>query len=350
MAQNIIDFRSDNTGAAAPQMIEAIAAANTGTAAGYGADEWTAALQTRFSDLFETKVRVFPVATGTAANALALASICPPFGAVYCSPNAHIDTSECNATGFFGGGTKLMHVPGQHGKVDPSALSDVLAGAGVGLTHKSQPAALNLVQATDLGAVYRLDEIGALSAVARAHGLKVHMDGARFANAVARLGRSPAEVTWKSGIDILSFGVTKNGGILADAIVVFTPDVATHLAFHLRRAGQVWSKMRFAAAQLIRYVDGDLWLDLARKSNAAAARVAQELSAAGIRLLAPVEANEIFAEMAPEAMDVLEKHGIRFFRRGPRLARFVCRWDTNDAEIRALAGAANQVRAASPAA
>ena len=351
MAQNIIDFRSDNTGAAAPQMIEAIAAANTGTAAGYGADEWTAALQTRFSELFETKVRVFPVATGTAANALALASICPPFGAVYCSPNAHIDTSEGNATGFFGGGTKLVLVPGPHGKVDPAALSEVLAGAGVGLTHKSQPAAINLTQATDLGAVYRLDEIGALTSIARANGLKVHMDGARFANAVARLGCSPAEVTWKSGVDILSFGVTKNGGVMADAIVVFSPDVATHLAFHLRRAGQVWSKMRFAAAQLLRYVEGDLWLDLARKSNLAAARVAKELSGnSGVRLLAPVEANEIFAEMAPEHMDVLEKEGIRFFRRGPRLGRFVCRWDTSEAEIRALVNAAGRVSAASPAA
>jgi threonine aldolase len=347
MAQGIIDFRSDNTGAAAPQMIEAIAAANTGTAAGYGTDEWTAALQARFSDLFETKVRVFPVATGTAANALALASICPPFSAVYCSSIAHIETSEGNAAGFFGSGTKLVLLPGSHGKVDPSALGDALAGAGVGLTHKSQPAAVNLTQATDLGAVYRLDEIATVTAIARAHGLKVHMDGARFANAVARLGCTPAEATWKAGVDILSFGVTKNGGVLADAIVVFSPDVATQLPFHLRRAGQVWSKMRFASAQLIRYVEDGLWLDLARRSNAAAARIAEELSGIpGIRLLAPVEANEIFAEMTPAAMDVLEKEGIRFFRRGARMARFVCRWDTSDAEIRALVGAAGRVRAA----
>ena len=350
MTQAIFDFRSDNTGAAAPQLIEAIAAANTGTAAGYGGDEWTAAVQARFSELFETKVRVFPVATGTAANALALASICPPFGAVYCSPNAHIDTSECNATSFFGGGIKLVPVAGPHGKMDPAVLSEALAGAGVGLSHKSQPTAVNLTQATDLGAVYRLDEIGALTAIARAHGLKVHMDGARFANAMARLGCTPAEATWKQGVDILSFGVTKNGGVMADAIVVFSPDVATHLAFHLRRAGQVWSKMRFASAQLIRYVEGGLWLDLARRANAAAARIAEELSGTpGIRLLAPVEANEIFADMTPAAMDVLEKEGIRFFRRGQRLARFVCRWDTTDAEIRALLGAMDRARAALPA-
>ncbi|HEX2114896.1 MAG TPA: beta-eliminating lyase-related protein [Alphaproteobacteria bacterium] len=336
----IVDFRSDNTGAAAPQIIEAIAAANTGTAAGYGADDWTARLQQRFSDLFETKVRVFPVATGTAANALALASICPPFGAVYCSPIAHIETSEGNATGFFGSGTKLVHVDGPHGKMDPARLSDLLGAAGVGLTHKSQPAAINLTQATDLGAVYRLDEIRALTAIARAHGLKVHMDGARFANAVARLGCSPAEATWRAGVDILSFGMTKNGGLMADAIVVFSDKVAQQLAFHLRRAGQVWSKMRFASAQLIRYVEDGLWLDLAGRSNAAAARIAKALEAeTGVRLLAPVEANEIFVEMTPAAMDALEKDGIRFFRRGPRMARFVCRWDTTDAEIRALTGA-----------
>lgn len=351
MAQTIIDFRSDNTGAAAPQIIEAIAAANKGTAAGYGTDELTAALQGRFSDLFGTKVRVFPVATGTAANALALASICPPFGAVYCSPNAHIDTSEGNATGFFGGGTKLIHVPGPHGKVDPSALSDALANAGAGLTHKSQPAAVNVTQATDLGAVYRIDEIAALSAVARAHGLKLHMDGARFANAVARLGCAPAEVTWKAGVDIMSFGVTKNGGVLADAIIVFSPEVAAHLAFHLRRAGQVWSKMRFAAAQLMACIEDGLWLDLARRANGAAARIAEALADhPRIRLLAPVEANEIFAEMAPEAMDALEQAGIRFFRRGPRLARFVCRWDTSDAEIQALVSSVSGRRVASPAA
>jgi len=259
---------------------------------------------------------------------------------VYCSPIAHIETSEGNATGFFGSGTKLIHVDGPHGKMDAARLSDAVGAAGVGLTHKSQPVAINLTQATDLGAVYKLDEIRALTAIARANGLKVHMDGARFANAVARLGCSPAEATWKAGIDILSFGMTKNGGLMTDAIVVFSADVAPQLAFHLRRAGQVWSKMRYASAQLIRYVEDGLWLDLAGRSNAAAARIAKALEAEpGVRLLAPVEANEIFVEMTPAAMDAIEKDGIRFFRRGPRMARFVCRWDTTDAEIRALTGA-----------
>jgi threonine aldolase len=219
-------------------------------------------------------------------------------------------------------------------------LSDVVGAAGAGLTHKSQPAAINLTQATDLGAVYKLDEIRALTAIARAHGLKVHMDGARFANAVSRLGCSPADATWQAGVDILSFGMTKNGGVMADAIVVFSPDVAQQLAFHLRRAGQVWSKMRFASAQLIRYIEGGLWLDLAGRSNAAAARIAKTLEAeSGARLLAPVEANEVFVDLTPAAMDALEKDGIRFFRRGPRMARFVCRWDTTDAEIRVLTDA-----------
>jgi threonine aldolase len=206
---------------------------------------------------------------------------------------------------------------------------------------------VNMTQATDLGAVYRLDEIRGVTDVALAHSLKVHMDGARFANAMARLGCTPAEATWKSGVDILSFGMTKNGGVMADAIVVFSPDVAQQLAFHLRRAGQVWSKMRFASAQLIRYVEDGLWLDLARRSNAAAARIAAGLEKEpGIRLLAPVEANEVFVELPAAAMDALEKDGLRFFRRGPRLARFVCRWDTTDAEIRALTGGIARLRAA----
>src|SRR5450759_713524 len=188
MTKSTIDFRSDNCGRAAPELIEAIIAANTGTALGYGGDALTAALQTRLAEVFEAPVRVFPVPTGTAANAGALAASCTPFGAVYCSPEAHINTSECNATSFFGGGTKLVPIAGTYGKVSADALESAIATAGAGLAHKSQPAAVNLVQATDLGAVYNVDEIAAVSRVAHAHGLKVHMDGARLAKALARLG------------------------------------------------------------------------------------------------------------------------------------------------------------------
>ena len=221
--KSMIDFRSDNTGRAAPEIFEALVRANHGTALGYGADDWTAALQQRFSDLFETTVRVFPVATGTAANAVALASLGPSWGIVYCSEVAHINTAEANATGFFGGGLKLAAVGGDYGRINADRLAETLAGIAPGQIHRGQPSAVNLTQATDLGGVYTLDQIRAVAEVAKGRGLKIHMDGARFANALARLGCSPAEATWRAGIDIMSFGAKKNGGALCDAIVVFAP-------------------------------------------------------------------------------------------------------------------------------
>jgi len=336
----MIDYRSDNTGRAAPQILEALVRANHDTALGYGADEWTANLQRRFSDLFETAVRVFPVATGTAANAIALAALGPSWGIVYCSEAAHINTSEANAAGFFGGGLKLAAVGGQHGKIDAVLLAETLAGISPAQLHRGQPSAVSLTQATDLGAVYSLDEVRAIAEAAKRRGLRLHMDGARFANAVARLGCSPADATWRSGIDIMSFGATKNGGALCDAIVVFAPDLADGLAVQLRRAGQVWSKMRFASAQLIAYVENGLWLEMARASNRISARIVAALTEIpGVRLLAPVEANEIFLELPEGAMDALERDGFQFYRRSRTLARFVCRFDTTEAEADALAAA-----------
>src|SRR5690348_890406 len=193
----MIDYRSDNTGRAPPEILEALVRANTGTALGYGADEWTARLQERFSDLFETRVRVFPVATGTAANALSLTSVSPSWGLVYCSEVAHINTSEANAAGFFGGGLKLVPVEGSHGRIDAAALAEKLAAVQPGAIHRGQPAAVNLTQASDLGAVYRLDDIRAIADIAKVRGLRMHMDGARFANALVRLQCSPADMTWR---------------------------------------------------------------------------------------------------------------------------------------------------------
>jgi threonine aldolase len=336
----MIDYRSDNTGRAAPQILEALVRANHDTALGYGADEWTANLQRRFSDLFETSVRVFPVATGTAANALALAALGPSWGIVYCSEIAHINTSEANAAGFFGGGVKLTAIGGQHGKIDAGLLAEALAGISPAQLHRGRASAVSLTQATDLGAVYTVEEIRAVAEVAKQRSLKLHMDGARFANAMARLGCSPADATWRSGIDIMSFGATKNGGALCDAIVVFSPDLADGVAVQLRRAGQVWSKMRFASAQLIAYVENALWLEMARASNRIAARIAAALEdIPGVRLLAPVEANEIFLELPDRTMDALERDGFQFYRRSRTLARFVCRFDTTEAEADALAAA-----------
>jgi threonine aldolase len=294
-------------------------------------------LQRRFTELFETAVRVFPVATGTAANALALAALSPSWGAVYCSDQAHVNTAEANATGFFSGGAKLTPVAGPHGKMAADALAAALATAGVGQTHRSQPTAITLTQAGDLGAVYGLDEVRALTALARTHGIKAHMDGARFANALARLGCTPAELTWRAGIDVLSFGATKNGGLLCDAIVVFAPDIVPALAIQLRRAGQVWSKMRFAAAQLLAYVDDGLWLRNAQQANGIAARIAAGLgNLPGAAPLAPVEANELFLQLPGAVMDGLEQDGIHFFRRPGDIARFVCRFDATPAEADAL--------------
>ncbi|HYZ41247.1 MAG TPA: beta-eliminating lyase-related protein, partial [Stellaceae bacterium] len=311
----MIDYRSDNTGRAAPEILEALVRANHDTALGYGADEWTADLQWRFSDIFETSVRVFPVATGTAANALALAALGPAWGIVYCSEVAHINTSEANAVGFFGGGVKLTAIGGQFGKIDAGLLAETLAGISPAQLHRGQPSAVSLTQATDLGAVYTLDEIRAVAEVAKRRGLRLHMDGARFANAVARLGCSPADATWRSGIDIMSFGATKNGGALCDAIVVFAPDLADGLAVQLRRAGQVWSKMRFASAQLIACIDNDLWLEMARASNRIAARITAALTdIPAARPLAPIEANEIFLELPDGIMDALERDGFQFYR------------------------------------
>ena len=346
----MIDYRSDNTGRAAPEILEALVRANTGTALGYGADEWTARLQERFRELFETPVRVFPVATGTAANALSLAAASPSWGLVYCSEAAHINTAEANAAGFFGGGLKLVPVAGPHGRVDPDAFARSLAAIQPGQLHRGQPAAVNITQASDLGTVYPVAEIGAVAEIAKRRGLKVHMDGARFANALTRLGGSPAEMSWRAGVDILSFGATKNGGALCDAIVVFNPELADGLAVQLRRAGQVWSKMRFASAQLMAYVENGLWLQLAAASNAVAARIAGGIEAVpGLRLVAPVEVNELFLELPGAAMDALEREGFQFYRRSPTLARFVCRFDTSEAEADALIAALRRNCAAAPA-
>jgi len=346
----MIDYRSDNTGRAAPEILEALVRANTGTALGYGADEWTARLQERFRELFETPVRVFPVATGTAANALSLAAASPSWGLVYCSEAAHINTAEANAAGFFGGGLKLVPVAGPHGRVDPDAFARSLAAIQPGQLHRGQPAAVNITQASDVGTVYPLAEIRAVAEIAKRRGLKVHMDGARFANALARLECSPAEMSWRAGVDILSFGATKNGGALCDAIVVFNPELADGLAVQLRRAGQVWSKMRFASAQLMAYVENGLWLQLAAASNAVAARIAGGIEAVpGLRLVAPVEVNELFLELPGAAMDALEREGFQFYRRSPTLARFVCRFDTSEAEADALIAALRRNCAAAPA-
>ena len=337
-----MNFASDNVTGASPEILAAIAAANHGSATPYGADEISRRLEQRFAELFEHEVAVFPVATGTAANALALACLTPVYGAIYCHEEAHIATDECGAPEFFTGGAKLVVCPGEHGKLTPEVLKPRLAGAGV--VHNVQPAAISITQETEAGTIYRLADIAALSALARRHGLALHMDGARFANAVASLGCAPADLTWRAGVDALSFGATKNGALAAEAVVFFDPKRAASFAYRRKRAGHLVSKQRFVAAQLEAYLAGDLWLRNARHANAMAARLGGGLAALpGTRLLHPIEGNEVFVELGERAIECLAGAGFGFYRWGEApVLRLVTAFDTSSEAVERFLGVARE--------
>lgn len=306
-------FTSDNAFGVAPEILEAIARANVGAASSYGGDEITARLQRRFSDVFECSVAVFPVATGTAANALSLATLTPPYGAIFCHEVAHVNVDECGAPEMFSGGAKLVSVGGANGKIDAGVFEKALGTYRKGDVHQVQPACLTLTQSTEAGAVYTLDELKRLTSLAHERGLAVHMDGSRFANALVSLGCAPAEMTWKAGIDALSFGATKNGALAAEAVVFFDPTRAADFVFRRKRSGHLFSKMRFLSAQLEAYLEDDLWLRLARHANAMAARLARGLGGVeGAVLASPVEANEIFVRMPPATIGRLRSAGAAF--------------------------------------
>lgn len=331
-----MNFASDNAAGIAPEILAAIAAANRGPATPYGGDAITARLERQFAAIFEHPVAVFPVATGTAANVLALASLTPPWGAIYCHEEAHIATDECGAPEFATGGAKLVTCSGEHGKLTPETLAGRIAGAGV--VHNVQPAAISITQETEAGTVYRPDEIAALSGLARRHGLALHMDGARFANAVASLGCAPAEITWRAGVDVLSFGATKNGAMAAEAVVFFDRAKAADFGFRRKRAGHLLSKLRFVSVQLEAYLSADLWLRNARQANAMAARLGAGLAALpGARLVHPVEANEIFVELPEVAIARLADAGFGFYRWGDApVLRLVTAFDTDPAAVDSL--------------
>ena len=297
-----VNFASDNTAGIAPAILDAIVAANRGYARGYGNDEWTRSLERRLAEIFEREVAVFAVPTGTAANALALAHVCPPWGAVFCHAESHIATDECGAPEFFGGGLKLVGLPGADGKVALATLQTALQAYGGHSPHQVVPAALSITQASEAGTIYRTDEIAALAQLAHGHGMAVHMDGARFANALARLNASPAELTWRSGIDVLSLGATKGGALAAEAVVFFDPAKAAFFGERRKRAGHLLSKHRFIAVQFLAYFDDGRWLSLARHANAMADRVAEKLTAIGLQPVWPVEANLVFV-VIPHALD-----------------------------------------------
>ncbi len=339
-----MNFRSDNVSGIAPAILAAIAAANSGDAPSYGADPITERVTRHFAELFEHEVAVFPVATGTAANALALAALTPPWGVVYCHEAAHIETDECGAPEFYTGGAKLVALPGDNGKIAAEAIVARLGGQGV--VHNAQPAVISITQATEAGTVYERDEVAALAAAARRHGLALHMDGARFANAVATLGCAPADITWRAGVDVLSFGATKNGALAAEAVIFFDKQKAADFAFRRKRGGHLLAKLRFLSAQLEAYLSGGLWLAHARHANAAAARLAAGLSAVpGARLRYPVEANEVFVELPDPVIEALAGEGFAFYRwggAGSCCIRLVAAFDTRMADVEAFVAAAHR--------
>ena len=351
-----MSFASDNTAPIAPEVMAAIEAVNHGRAASYGADEWTARLRDLACTVFETELEIFPVATGTAANGLSLATLAPPYGAVFCHETAHILIEECGAPEFYTGGAKLIGLPGAQGKLTPDRLAAAVALAGAAGVHHARPAAVSVTQATEWGAVYRADEIRALADCARSRGLRLHMDGARLANAIARLGCRPAEITWRAGVDVLSLGMTKDGAMAAEAVVVFDPALAAGLAERRKRAGHLLSKMRFLSAQLVAMLEEDRWLRHAAHANAMADRLAAGLSPLpDLRLLQPVEANELFVTAAQPVIDALLGEGFEFHdwinppgENGP-VARLVTSFATLPEEVDAFVTAAARIAAADSA-
>lgn len=328
-------FFSDNAAPACPQVFEALAEANRLDTA-YDGDAWSLRLDGVFSELFGRKVRSLWVSSGTAANCLGLAALCPPHGAILCHELAHIEVDEAGAPGFFTQGAKLTLLPGDGAKLTPETVEEACDRVRPDV-HQVQPAALSITNATEYGLSYRPDEVAALGEVARRRGLGFHMDGARFANAIAFTGADPADVTWRAGVDVLSFGFVKNGGMNAEALIFFDPGKAEVVPRLRKRAGHLLSKGRYLAAQLLAMLDKDLWLANARAANAAAAALA---NAAGPgRLLFPVEANELFLRMSADEAALLRSKGYDFYDWGPGEVRLVTSWDQDMDAVERLASA-----------
>jgi threonine aldolase len=330
-----VRFFSDNTSTASPEILAAIQEANHGLVTAYGTDSWTRRLDECLSGFFGTEVRAFPVATGTAANALSLATISPSYGVIFADEEAHIANDECGAPGFFSGGAQLSLLRSAHGKVTHAALAAALEAHPV-TVHTTQPTALALSQATELGTVYRPEELGPLCKLAHERGLKVQMDGARFANAVAFLGCHPGDVTWRAGVDVLSFGATKNGALAAEAVVFFDPLLVRDFELRRKQSGHLLSKSRYVSAQLLAYVETGLWRRNAERTNGLAQSIGR---AAGSHLLHPVEANEAFLQLGTEHKQKLRDLGFEFYDWGAASTgqtRMVVSWDQSEQDVAAL--------------
>ena len=335
-------FASDNTSGAAPEIMAALARANDGYQRSYGADALMERARDRVREVLEApEAAVYLVATGTAANALSVALTCPPWGSVFCHRHAHVAEDECNAPEFFAGGAKLVLVDGPHGKMTPAALSAQLDRIGAGGVHSLQTGMLTLTNVTEAGTVHSCAEIATLTALAKAKGLPCHLDGARFANALAATGATPAEMTWKAGIDILSFGGTKNGCLGVEAVVIFDPTKAWEFELRRKRAGHLFSKHRFLSAQFDAYLADGLWLRLAERANAMGARLAAGLARRNeVIQTHPVEANMMFPEWNAGTHARLKAAGAEYYSwdlpDGREGARLVTSWSTTEADVDAF--------------
>ncbi len=327
-------FFSDNAAAACDPVMAAMAAANRQTTA-YDGDEWSKRLDGAFSDLFGCPVRALWVATGTAANGLALAAMAPAHGAVICHHDSHIQNDECGAPEFYTGGAKLLLAGGDGAKLTPDSVTRLLSTVRNDV-HGVQPAAMSITNATEYGLVYSPDDVAALHEICATRKLSLHMDGARFANAVVSLGCTPADITWRAGVDALSFGFVKNGGLSAEALIFFDTALADATLYRRKRSGHLLSKGRYMAAQMLAMLDGDVWLHNARAANAGAARLA---AAAGARLIHPVQANELFLRVTADEAAALRAQKFDFYDWGPDEARLVVSWDQRPQDISKLADA-----------
>lgn len=336
-----MNFASDNTTGASPEMLEALQKANEGQTIPYGDDEYTKRAGDAIRDIFETDAEVFLVATGSAANALSLSTMTTSYGAVLCHWLSHIYEDECGAPEFYSG-AKLIPLEGVHAKINPTQLEHH-AGRGVGDVHMVQPMAASVTQVTEVGSVYSVNEVEAISEICKRNKLKLHMDGARFANALVSLNCSPADITWKAGVDVLSFGASKNGALASEAVVFFDKSMAREFEFRRKRGGHLFSKMRLLACQMEAYLQDDLWLKNARHANAMAMRLYDGLGKIdGIDFTTPVDANMMFPRIPKAVIDALHSDGFHFYddRWGENVIRLVTAFNTLEADVDAFIAAA----------
>lgn len=332
------EFSSDNVAPICPEAWAALQEANAHFAPSYGEDRWTARVCDRVREIFETNCDVYFVLTGTAANALALAQLCKSFQSVICHQHAHLQTDECGAPEFFTGGSKLLLVRGADGKIDIDQVEALLTRHNE--LHSHKPGAISISQATEFGTVYKRDEIAAIGDLARTHRLFLHMDGARFANAIASLNCAPKAITWEAGVDVLCFGGTKNGAAVGELVIFFDKEISREFDYRTKQAGHLGSKMRFLAAPWLGLLTGDVWLRNAQHANDAARRLADRLrKEAGIQSVFPVEANAAFASMDERLASGLHRRGWRFYKFiEPNVYRLMCSWATTERDISDFVG------------